>query len=182
MIVEETDLPGVLVVRSPVYDDLRGFFTETFHAPLFARLGLPTTFAQDSQSHSVRRVLRGIHYQLQHPQGKLIRPANGAIFDVAVDLRRSSSHFGRWTGTTLRAGDGKQMWIPPGFGHAFLVLSESADVTYKCTTVYDAGSSRSIRWNDETIDVRWPLANGEIPILSVTDAAAPALQTVRVFT
>jgi dTDP-4-dehydrorhamnose 3,5-epimerase len=171
--IEETSLPGVVVVQSPVYDDARGFFMEVYHEERFGALGLPTHFAQDSHSKSMRNVLRGLHFQLVNPQGKLVRPTTGTIFDVAVDLRRSSPHYGKWTGVMLTAGDGRQLWIPPGFGHGFLVMSDTADVTYKCTTVYHAVSNRSIRWDDEAIGIEWPLERGVAPILSPKDAEAP---------
>jgi dTDP-4-dehydrorhamnose 3,5-epimerase len=172
---EPTDLPGVVVVHSPVYGDDRGFFTEVFHEVRFRALGLPTHFAQDSHSRSMGGVLRGLHYQLENPQGKLVRAVSGAIFDVAVDIRRSSPHFREWVGVRLDSGDGKQLWIPPGFAHGFLVLSDSAHVTYKCTTVYHPESNRSIRWNDDTIAVRWPCEPDRAPILSQKDAGAPPL-------
>ena len=181
MIVEETRLPGVVVVRSPVYDDSRGFFSEVYHEGSFRSLNLPTHFAQDSHSRSTRNVLRGIHYQLVNPQGKLVHPAHGIIYDVAVDLRRSSMHFAQWVGVTLAAGDGRQLWIPPGFGHAFLVMSDVADVTYKCTTVHHAASNRAIRWNDPTIGVHWPLEAGCLPILSEKDANAGDLTVDNAF-
>jgi dTDP-4-dehydrorhamnose 3,5-epimerase len=181
MMVEQTALPGVLVVRSPVYDDARGFFTETFREDQFRALGLPAHFAQDSHSRSTRNVLRGLHFQLVNPQGKLVRPAAGVIFDVAVDLRGSSPHFGRWVGTTLEAGDGRQLWIPPGFAHGFLVLSDAAEVTYKCTTVYDPESNRGIRWDDQDIGIRWPLQGGMRPMLSSKDAEAPGFASAQWF-
>jgi len=175
VIAESTSLPGVVIVRSPVYGDSRGFFTEVFHADRFASIGLPVSFAQDNHSRSVRHVLRGMHFQLEHPQGKLVRPVSGAIFDVAVDLRRSSPNFRKWVGVTLDAGDGRQLWIPPGFGHGFLVLSDVADVMYKCTTVYHAQSNSAIRWDDPEIGIQWPINAGVAPILSDADASAPLL-------
>lgn len=176
MIAEETALAGVFVIRAPVHKDPRGFFTETFREDEFTRLGLPARFAQDNHSRSSRRVLRGLHLQLAKPQGKLVRVAAGSIFDVAVDVRRSSPNFGRWVGVTLSGGDGQQVWIPPGFAHGFLVLGEFADVTYKCTTPYDGPSSRAIRWDDPTIGIRWPL-EGASPILSDADSSAPLLDS-----
>jgi dTDP-4-dehydrorhamnose 3,5-epimerase len=177
MIVEQTELPGVVVVRSPVHRDGRGFFTEVFHEDRFAELGLPTHFAQDSHSRSAKGVLRGLHLQLENPQGKLVRATTGTIFDVAVDVRSSSPHHGKWVGVTLDAGDGRQLWIPPGFAHGFFVLSELADVTYKCTTVYHPESTRSIRWNDPDIGIEWPIESGAAPLLSATDVAAPAFRS-----
>ena len=181
MRVSQTDLPGVLVVESPVFGDERGFFNEVFHAEKFAALGLPEKFVQDNHSRSVHRTLRGLHYQLHNPQGKLVRPVSGRIFDVAVDLRRSSPGFGAWTGVELEAGDGRQVWIPPGFAHGFLVLSDMADVSYKCTTTYDATSDRGVAWNDPTIGVVWPLAPGETPRLSAKDERARALPDAETF-
>ncbi len=179
MNVESTTLAGVLIVSSPVHDDPRGFFTEIFHEDRFRALGLPTAFAQDSHSRSSKHVLRGLHFQLVNPQGKLVRPTTGTIFDVAVDIRHSSPNFGKWVGVILHAGDGRQLWIPPGFAHGFLVLSENADVTYKCTTVYHPESNRSIRWNDADIGIEWPLEGGVVPLLSPKDTEAPALASAR---
>jgi len=176
-----TDLPGVLVIESPVYSDSRGFFTEVFHDRRFAELGLPRDFTQDNHSRSARHVLRGLHFQLENPQGKLVRPVTGTIFDVAVDLRRSSPTFTKWTGVTLSAGDGRQVWIPPGFGHGFLVLSDVADVCYKCTTLYHAASNSAVRWDDPEVGIAWPLDAGASPILSAADAAAPLLAAARCF-
>jgi dTDP-4-dehydrorhamnose 3,5-epimerase len=177
VIAETTALPGVLVVRTPVHGDARGFFTEVFREDGFEALGLPTRFAQDNHSRSSRHILRGLHFQLEQPQGKLVRPVTGTIFDVAVDIRRSSPCYGKWVGVTLEAGDGRQIWVPPGFAHGFLVLSESADVTYKCTTIYHAASNRVIRWDDPEIGVEWPLPVGATPVLSGVDAAAPRLSS-----
>ena len=175
MITEPTSLPGVMIIRAPVYGDSRGFFTEVFHEEQFAAIGLPVSFVQDNHSRSNRHVLRGLHFQLVQPQGKLVRPVRGTIFDVAVDLRRSSPHFRRWCGLTLEAGDGRQVWVPPGFGHGFLVLSDVADVSYKCTALYRPQSNRVIRWNDPEIGVDWPINGHATPILSDADAAAPLL-------
>jgi dTDP-4-dehydrorhamnose 3,5-epimerase len=177
VILEETELPGVMVLRAPVHRDSRGFFTEVFHEGRFESLGLPTRYAQDNHSRSARHVLRGLHFQVGTPQGKLVRPVAGTIFDVAVDLRRSSPNFGAWVGVELEAGDGRQLWVPPGFAHGFLVTSDSADISYKCTTVYSAQLSRAIRWDDPAISVRWPLPPGVAPILSDADASAPALSS-----
>lgn len=174
MIAEPTSLPDVVVVRSPVHGDDRGYFMEVFHAERFASIGLPTHFAQDSHSRSTSGVLRGLHFQLEHPQGKLVRAVTGIIFDVAVDLRRSSPHYGKWVGVTLEGGDGRQLWIPPGFAHGFFVLSDSANVSYKCTTVYHPESNSTICWDDPDIGVRWPLKPGQQPRLSPKDSSAPS--------
>ena len=176
----ETPLPGVVVVESLVYGDSRGFFTEVFHEEKFGALGLPTVWSQDNHSRSARSILRGLHYQLEQPQGKLVRAVTGSIFDVVVDVRRSSATFGQWFGTTLSAGDGRQLWMPPGFAHGFLVLSESADVSYKCTTVHHASSDRGIAYNDPVIGINWPLPNAR-PLLSAKDAVAPLLAHAEVY-
>ena len=176
-----TPLDGVVVVRAPCHADARGFLTEVYHEQKFAGLSLPTAWAQDNHSRSARHVLRGLHFQRRRPQGKLVRPVYGAIFDVAVDLRRSSSTFGRWFGTTLEAGDGRQLYIPPGFAHGFLVLSEHADVSYKCTTTYDGASDGAVLWNDPALGIEWPLPDGGAPLVSPKDAAAPPLSAVDAF-
>ncbi|MEO7999261.1 MAG: dTDP-4-dehydrorhamnose 3,5-epimerase [Gemmatimonadaceae bacterium] len=181
MKVHETGIDGVLVVESPVYRDGRGFFTEVHHSEKFAVIGLPTEFVQDNHSRSGQNVLRGMHFQRVRPQGKLIRPVSGTIFDVAVDMRQSSSTFGHWFGTTLEAGDGKQLWIAPGMAHGFLVLSEFADVSYKCTTLYDAASDGVMAWNDPAVGIDWPLPAGVAPILSGKDASAPLFSSVEAF-
>jgi dTDP-4-dehydrorhamnose 3,5-epimerase len=178
--VTETSLPGVLRVEAPVLHDARGFFTEVFHEEQFAAQGLATRFVQDNHSRSVRHTLRGAHYQLDVPQGKLVRPVTGVVFDVAIDIRKASSHFGKWVGVTLSAGDGQQLWIPPGFAHAFLVLSDVADISYKCTAAYHQPSDRCIAWSDPSIAIEWPL-NGATPLLSAKDAAAPLLADAEVY-
>lgn len=175
MKAQPTELPGVLIIESPVYRDARGFFTEVFHRERFLELGLPESFVQDNHSRSSFNVIRGLHYQLERPQGKLVCPAHGIIFDVAVDLRRSSPNFAKWVGVTLDAGDGRSMWIPPGFAHGFVVLSDFADVTYMCTAPYHAASNRAIRWDDPDLGIRWPVPYGVAPILSEADANAPLL-------
>jgi dTDP-4-dehydrorhamnose 3,5-epimerase len=175
-----TSLPEVLLIEAAVCSDPRGFFVELFHAEKFAAFGLPTEFRQSNQSRSSQGTLRGLHYQLHQPQGKLIRPTNGRIFDVAVDVRRSSPCFGRWVGVILEAGDGRALYVPPGFAHGFLVLSETADLWYQCTTCYDAASDRSVAWNDPDIGVAWP-SSGQDPLLSAKDAHAPRLSEAEVF-
>lgn len=169
-----TDLPGVLRLRPRLFSDERGWFAETWNRATFQDLGLPSTFVQDNQSRSRRNVLRGLHFQLQHAQGKLVRAVNGRIFDVAVDIRRSSEHFGRWTAVELDSETPEMLWIPPGFAHGFLVLSESADVLYKTTDFYSAPSERTILWNDSDIGIEWPLT-GE-PIVSAKDTAGTPLR------
>ncbi len=176
-----TPLNDVFIVESPVFKDDRGFFVEVFHADKFATLGLPTDFVQDNHSRSIRNTLRGLHFQRENPQGKLVRAVTGSIFDVAVDLRRSSTTFGKWFGVTLVAGDGRQLYLPPGFAHGFLVLSDVADVSYKCTTVYHGASDSSLSWNDAAVAIAWPIPAGETPLLSPKDAVAPLLSALQTF-
>ena len=164
----ETSLPGVVRLRPRRFADARGWFMETWNEKTFESLGLPPQFKQDNQSHSHKNVLRGLHYQIIQPQGKLVRALQGAIFDVAVDIRRSSPHFGQWVGVELSADNGEMLWIPPGFAHGFLVLSESADVAYKATDFYCPQGERTILWNDPTIQIVWPANNR--PIVSEKDA------------
>ena len=178
----ETTLPGVFVIEPAVFGDDRGFFMESFNAAKFRELtGADVAFVQDNHSRSSANVLRGIHYQIEHAQGKLVRVTEGAVFDVAVDLRRSSPHFGQWVGVELSAENKKQLWVPAGFGHAFLVLSESADFQYKTTDYYHPESERSILWNDPEVGVEWPLAPGVEPRLSDKDASASALASTEVY-
>ncbi len=180
MIVIETPLPGVLRLQPKVFGDARGFFTESWNARTMADAGLDIAFVQDNHSRSARGVLRGLHYQLQNPQGKLIRVARGTVFDVAVDLRRSSPHFGQWFGTVLSDENMEMLWVPPGFAHGFLTLSDTADFLYKVTSFYDAPSDRSVAWNDPDIAIAWPL-DGLTPTLSAKDEAAPRLAAAEVF-
>ncbi len=178
MNIIETALPGVLVIEPRVFGDERGFFMETFHAEKFAAAGLPCAFVQDNHSRSARGILRGLHYQLTRPQGKLVRVIHGEVFDVAVDLRQASPTFGKWTGTELSAQNKRQLWVPPGFAHGFYVLSEFADFHYKCTALYSPQTERAVVWNDPDIGIAWPLS--EQPRLSGKDAAAPRLQDAPV--
>ncbi len=180
MIVTETALPGVMLIEPKVFGDARGFFLESWNAQSFANAGLDLAFVQDNHSRSARGVLRGLHYQLQNPQGKLVRVTDGAVFDVAVDIRRASPHFGQWVGYELSAENHRMLWIPPGFAHGFLVLSETADFLYKCTSLYDPPSDRGLHWNDPAIGIAWPGLAGE-PLLSAKDAVAPLLADAEVF-
>lgn len=175
MQVTPTDLPGVLHLQPVVYGDARGFFLETWSAPRYAAAGLPERFAQDNLSSSQRGVLRGLH--LQHPmdQGKLVHVVLGEVFDVAADVRLGSPTFGRWTGAVLTAERHNQLWIPPGFAHGFVVLSEQAVFGYKCTEVYAPAHELSVRWDDPDLGIAWPVA---APSLSAKDAAAPLLRDV----
>jgi len=180
MKVQTTSLDGVLVLEPTVFADARGFFFESFNARTFREAtGIDRDFVQDNHSHSSRGVLRGIHYQLIRPQGKLVRVASGRAFDVAVDLRRSSKTFGHWVGVELSAENRRQIWIPAGFGHAFLALSELADVLYKTTEYWFAQYDRAIAWNDPMIGIDWPL-RGE-PVLAPRDAGAPPLADAETF-
>jgi dTDP-4-dehydrorhamnose 3,5-epimerase len=167
-----TTLRDVVLVEPRVHGDERGFFMETWHRERFAQAGIDCQFVQDNHSRSVRGTLRGLHFQLNHVQGKLVRVTSGEAFDVAVDVRRSSPTFGHWEGVRLSAANRRSLWVPPGFAHGFLVLSDVADFVYKCTDYYDPESERAIRWDDPAIGVDWPLEPGTMPILSARDAAA----------
>jgi dTDP-4-dehydrorhamnose 3,5-epimerase len=180
MQVIDTALENVKLVRPKRFGDDRGWFAEVFNSNTFAAQGLPATFVQDNQSMSTRGVLRGLHYQLGHPQGKLVRVLSGHIWDVAVDLRRESKDFGKWAGFHLKplndAGELEMLWIPEGFAHGFLVLSETAEVLYKTTDVYFPEGERSIRWDDPTLAIAWPL-EGLTPSISAKDAKASPFET-----
>jgi dTDP-4-dehydrorhamnose 3,5-epimerase len=179
MIAQPLSLPEVRLLQPRVFGDPRGFFMESFNADVFAAAGLPTVWAQDNHSRSARGVLRGLHYQLHNPQGKLVRVTMGAVFDVAVDIRRGSATFGQWCGAEISAENHAMLYVPPGFAHGFTVLSETADFLYKCTTVWDAPSDRGIRWDDPAIGIAWPIDGA--PALSAKDAAAPLLADAEVF-
>ena len=180
MKVTPTTLPEVLLLEPAVFGDERGFFMESYNARRFREAtGIEAEFVQDNHSRSVRGVLRGIHYQVVRPQGKLVRVAAGRVFDVAVDLRRSSPRFGRWVGVELSDRNNHQLWVPPGFGHAFLVLSDSADFLYKTTDYWYREHDRSLRWNDPALAIDWPLADE--PLLAAKDAAAPLLAEAEVY-
>jgi len=172
--VRESELPGVLIVEPRVFGDARGFFLETHSRERYAAHGIGPDFVQDNHSRSARGVLRGLHFQEPQAQGKLVQAARGAIFDVAVDVRRGSPHFGRWTGVELSDENHRQLWVPPGFAHGFLTLSETADVLYKCTAFYAPDCERAVRWDDPAIGIDWPDVGRE-PRLSARDAAAPML-------
>lgn len=180
MNVIETGIPGLLVLESKVFGDARGFFMESFNARTFTEVtGVKADFVQDNHSRSGRGVLRGLHYQVQQPQGKLVRVAQGRVFDVAVDLRRSSPTFGKWYGVELSGENHRQFWVPAGFAHGFYVLSDSADFLYKTTDYYAPQHERSLAWNDATVGVQWPL-EGE-PLLSAKDLAGKPLGQCEVF-
>ena len=179
MRVHRTALPDVLLLEPRLFRDDRGFFYEAFNAEVFAthaELGLPTEFVQDNHSRSAERVLRGLHYQLTRPQGKLVTCVRGTIFDVAVDIRVGSPTFGRWTAATLSGEEPRYLWIPPGFAHGFCVLSPVADVLYKCTATYSATDDRGVLWSDERIGIAWPVHD---PITSSKDRQYAGLDPAR---
>ena len=182
--VTPTAIPEVLVLEPRVFGDARGFFYESFNARDFEQVtGLQVGFVQDNHSKSARGVLRGLHYQIQQPQGKLVRVVQGAVFDVAVDLRQSSPTFGRWVGVELSEDNHKQLWVPPGFAHGLLVLSESAEFLYKTTDYYAPQHERSLAWNDPALAIDWPLdrLHGQQPQLSAKDAVAKPLAEAELF-
>jgi dTDP-4-dehydrorhamnose 3,5-epimerase len=183
MNVIETLLPEVLLLEPKVFGDARGFFQESWNKQTFANLGLDLDFVQDNHSRSAQGVLRGIHYQIRQPQGKLVRVVAGSVFDIAVDLRKSSPHFGKWVGYELSAENHRMLWVPPGFGHGFLVLSESADFLYKTTNYYAPEWDRGVRWDDPEIGIGWPLGSlqGRAPQLSAKDQVQPLLKDAEVF-
>lgn len=173
MKVTPTAIPDVLLIEPKVFGDARGFFFESFNRKIFQEAtGLDLNFVQDNHSRSGQGVLRGLHYQLEQPQGKLVRVVRGAVFDVAVDIRRGSATFGQWVGMTLSEENQHQIWVPPGLAHGFLVLSDSADFLYKTTDYYAPQHERGIRWDDEALAIEWPLA-GRTPLVSDKDAKAP---------
>ncbi len=180
MKVTPTTLPGLLILEPKVFGDSRGFFMESFNARTFRELtGLDVDFVQDNHSRSGKGVLRGLHYQIQQAQGKLVRVVRGSVFDVAVDLRRGSPTFGQWEGVELSEENQRQLWIPPGFAHGFLVTSDSADFLYKTTDYYAPEHERSLLWNDPAVGVAWPL-EGE-PLLSAKDVAGKGLAECETF-
>jgi dTDP-4-dehydrorhamnose 3,5-epimerase len=172
MELEPTEIPDVILIRPKVFGDARGFFLESWEEKKFAAAGLDMKFVQDNHSRSARNILRGLHYQVQQPQGKLVRVVTGTVFDVAVDIRRSSPTFGRWVGAILSDENHHMLWVPPGFAHGFLVLSESADFLYRCTDFWAPAHERAIQWNDPDLKIAWPLPEGVQPLLSGKDAQA----------
>jgi dTDP-4-dehydrorhamnose 3,5-epimerase len=169
---EATAIPGVIVVEPDVHRDVRGFFVETYHDAKYRAGGIAGPFVQDNQSYSVRGTVRGLHLQVRRPQGKLVRAVTGAIFDVAVDVRRGSPSFGRWVGVTLSGDNFKQCYVPPGFAHGFCVVSGEAQVEYKCTDFYDPDDEIGVAWNDPALAIPWPVGT---PFLSPRDGALPSL-------
>jgi dTDP-4-dehydrorhamnose 3,5-epimerase len=175
--IRQTSLPGVLLIEPEVRGDDRGFFMETYRLDAFGAAGISAPFVQDNHSRSARGVLRGLHYQEPNAQGKLVRCTRGAIFDVAVDIRRGSPAFSQWFGIELSEANKLMLWVPPGFAHGFCAMEEGSDLVYKCTTLYEPTSDRAILWNDPEIGIVWPI--GE-PVLSAKDTAAPRLAEATV--
>ena len=181
MNVIQTEIPEVLIIEPKVFADARGFFFESFNRQTFRdQTGVELEFVQDNHSRSTQNILRGLHYQIQHPQGKLVRVGVGEVFDVAVDIRKGSPTFGQWVGCLLSAENFRQLWIPPGFAHGFLALSETAEVLYKATDYYAPEYDRCILWSDSDIGIDWPLA-GATPMLSAKDQAGKSLKTADLF-
>ena len=180
MKITETVIGDVLVLEPVIHGDNRGFLLETFRKSWFEERGINLEFVQDNHSMSRRGILRGLHYQVNKPQGKLIRVVEGEIFDVAVDLRQASPTFGKWVGVTLSADNKLQLWVPPGFAHGFYVTSETAQIVYKCTEYYSPADDRSLIWNEKSIGIQWPLVDGQ-PILSERDQNAPPLKYAELF-
>jgi dTDP-4-dehydrorhamnose 3,5-epimerase len=176
-----TRISDVVLIEPKVFGDDRGFFMETWQARTFATAGIDVAFVQDNHSRSRLGTLRGLHYQLQQPQGKLVRCVLGAVFDVAVDMRRSSPTFGQWVGEVLSAENRRQLWVPAGFAHGFLVLSESADFVYKCTDYYNPASEQSLAWNDAQVGVQWPFPAGVQPLLSKKDSEGKSFADAECF-
>ncbi|MEH6669062.1 dTDP-4-dehydrorhamnose 3,5-epimerase [Halopseudomonas sp.] len=172
MKITETELPGVLIIEPQVFGDERGFFLESFHAERYREAGIDMAFVQDNHSRSRKGVLRGLHFQRRHPQGKLVRASRGSIFDVAADIDPASPTFGQYVGVTLSDENHRQMWIPPGYAHGFCVLSDEADFEYKCTDLYYPNDEGGVLWSDPDLNIQWPLSD---PLLSVKDLALPSL-------
>lgn len=175
MRVTPTRIADVLVIEPKVFSDSRGFFLETYHAPRYQQYGIAAEFVQDNYSFSCRHTLRGLHYQLKHPQGKLVQVLEGEVVDVAVDIRRGSPTFGQWVSETLSEANHRQLYVPPGFAHGFCVASERARVIYKCTEVYRPDDEYGVLWSDTTLAIDWPLS---APLLSAKDAAFSPLSLI----
>ncbi len=177
----KTTLPDVILIEPKVFEDERGFFLESYQKERFFAAGIRFDFVQDNHSASTKGVLRGLHYQIRQPQGKLVRAVIGKIFDVAVDLRRSSPAFGKWFGAILSSENRNQLWVPPGFGHGFYVMSERAEILYKATDYYAPQWERSLLWNDPALGIEWPIQNGGTPILSEKDAMGALLKNAEIY-
>ena len=176
-----TEIPDVIIIEPDVFGDHRGFFMESWHAEKFAEGGIDAQFVQDNHSRSNQGILRGLHYQIEQPQGKLVRVLSGEVFDVAVDLRRDSPTFGKWFGMTLNDIDKKMLWVSPGFAHGFYVVSEQADFFYKCTELYAPEHERAIRWDDPDLAIDWPITSGQEPVLAPKDTAAKSFKDAEVY-
>jgi dTDP-4-dehydrorhamnose 3,5-epimerase len=181
MKITETKIPDVKLIEPKVFGDERGFFMETWNEKAFREAGIDATFVQDNHSRSVKNTLRGLHYQIKQPQGKLVRVTRGEVFDVAVDLRTNSPTFGQWVGEVLSEGNNRILWVPPGFAHGFLVISESADFQYKCTDFYAPKFERSIHWADQSLMITWPLEAGFEPLVSEKDRAGLAFSAAEYY-
>jgi dTDP-4-dehydrorhamnose 3,5-epimerase len=177
----KTTIPDVILIQPQVFGDERGYFMETYQAHRFAEAGISHNFVQDNHSHSRQGTLRGLHYQIRQAQGKLVRTISGEIFDVVVDLRRSSATFGQWYGVNLSTENKFQLWIPPGFAHGFYVISEWAEIVYKATDFYAPTWERTLLWNDPAVGIAWPIPAGQAPILSAKDAQGKLLSTAELF-
>ena len=176
-----TDIPDVVLIEPVVHGDERGFFMETWRESLFKEAGIQASFVQDNHSRSVQNTLRGLHYQIIQPQGKLVRVTAGEVFDVAVDLREHSPTFGKWVGEILSEENRRQMWVPAGFAHGFLVMSEAAEFIYKCSDYYAPHYERTLRWDDPGVGIEWPLSPGVTPILSDKDKAGGSLAEAELY-
>lgn len=181
MQIIDTELDDVKIIEPVVYGDDRGFFLESWNRKVFEELGLPDQFVQDNHSRSARGVLRGLHYQINQTQGKLVRVTQGEVFDVAVDMRRSSSQFGQWAGVRLSEFNRRQLWVPEGFAHGFYVVSESADFQYKCTDYYSPEYERTLLWSDKEVGIDWPIESGNVPTLAGKDANGQVLAACDYF-
>jgi dTDP-4-dehydrorhamnose 3,5-epimerase len=176
-----TRLPEVILIKPKVFGDARGYFLESWSLPRFAAVGIDAHFVQDNHSHSSQWILRGMHYQIQNTQGKLVRVSRGAVYDVAVDVRRSSPNFGKWVGVELSDSNHHMLWVPPGFAHGFMALTDNVDFMYKCTDVYAPQHERTLRWDDPAVGIEWPIPAGVQPQLATRDAQAAGLAEIEVF-
>jgi dTDP-4-dehydrorhamnose 3,5-epimerase len=181
MKVVNTSIPDVKIIEAQVFGDERGFFMETFRASIMDELTGGKPFVQDNHSKSAQGILRGLHYQMQQTQGKLVRVVQGAVFDVAVDMRKDSATFGQWVGEVLSAENKKQLWVPEGFAHGFYVMTESAEFVYKCTDYYAPEFDRSLKWNDPEVGIEWPLVDGKQPLLSEKDESGKSFMEADTF-
>jgi dTDP-4-dehydrorhamnose 3,5-epimerase len=181
MIFEKLDIPDVILISPTIFGDHRGFFIETYHQDKFREFGLDLNFVQQNHSGSVQGTLRGLHFQTRHVQGKLVKVVRGEIFDVAVDLRKKSSTFGHWVGVKLNEETKQQLWVPAGFAHGFIVLSDWAEILYSTTDIYDPMSEKTLLWNDTTVNVSWPILEDKCPILSQKDLSGKSFTDIEIF-